>query len=334
MIYRNITIIGTGAYGTALANVLADNGHEVVMYGIVEEQIDDINIYHKNTTFFQGKQINNKIKATSSLATALEKTEILILGVPTSAIQFVVEDIKKYYKRPMHILNTAKGLDEENLGLLSEKVKRLFSDTDVIKTYSALYGPSIAVEVLDRQPTAIMVASEELNTAKELCSVFTNEYFSAYPTNDVAGCEIYAALKNAIAIGAGILNAFDAGDNAHGTLLTIGLNEMYQFAKKFGGKLETALNFAGMGDLILTASSKKSRNFRLGIKIVQFNDAKTALDSFPLTVEGVETARIAHKIGEKYKINMNFFEIIYKILYNNTKPISLLNNVFKDVKLV
>ncbi|AGY41273.1 Glycerol-3-phosphate dehydrogenase [NAD(P)+] [Mesoplasma florum W37] len=331
---KNITIIGTGAYGTALANVLADNDNNVIMYGIVEQQVDDINIYHQNSVFFDNKKINKTIRATNSMAAALENTDILILGVPTAAIRHVVNDIIKYAKKPMDIINTAKGLDEENLGLLSDKIKKYFEGSNVISTYSALYGPSIAIEVVDRQPTAIMIASETIEKAKELCNVFSNEYFYMYPTTDIAGCEISAALKNAIAIGGGILKAYNAGDNAHATLLTLGLNEMYEFGKHFGAKLETFLNFAGLGDLILTASSKKSRNFRLGERIVELNDAKKALESFNLTVEGVETARIAHEIGVKYQISMNFFEIIYNILYNNVKPISLLNNVFRDVKLV
>ncbi|ASZ08958.1 NAD(P)-dependent glycerol-3-phosphate dehydrogenase [Mesoplasma chauliocola] len=331
---KNITIIGTGAYGTALANVLADNDHDVIMYGIVEQQVDDINIYHQNSVFFDNKKINKSIRATTSMSAALESAEILILGVPTAAIKFVIDDIIKYAKKPLDIINTAKGLDEENLGLLSEKIKKYFVNSNVMKSYSALYGPSIAVEVVDRQPTAIMIASDEMEKAKELCEIFSNEYFYMYPTTDIAGCEISAALKNSIAIGGGILKAYNAGDNAHATLLTLGLNEMYEFGKQFGAKLETFLNFAGLGDLILTASSKKSRNFRLGEKIVELNDSKKALESFNLTVEGVETARIAHEIGLKYHISMNFFEIIYNILYNNVKPISLLNNVFKDVKLV
>ncbi|PPE04994.1 NAD(P)H-dependent glycerol-3-phosphate dehydrogenase [Entomoplasma ellychniae] len=331
---KNITIIGTGAYGTALANVLADNDHQVVMYGIVEKQVDDINIYHKNSTFFPNTNINKNIKATTSMIEALEKTEILILGVPTSAIKYVVEDIKKFHKRPMHIINTAKGLDEVNLDILSKSIISSFENSKVMKSYSSLFGPSIASEVVDRQPTAVMIASDNIQTASYLCDVFRNEYFYTYPSDDVPGCEIFAALKNAIAIGAGILKGFEAGDNAHGSLLTIGLNEMFLFAEKFGGKIQTALNFAGMGDLILTASSIKSRNFKLGLKIVEVNDAEFALESFPLTVEGVPTVKIAYEIGKKYEIDMNFFKIIYNILYNNTKPISLLNNVFKNVKLV
>ncbi|AUF83665.1 NAD(P)-dependent glycerol-3-phosphate dehydrogenase [Mesoplasma syrphidae] len=331
---KNVTIIGTGAYGTALANVLSDNGHNVLMYGIEETQVNDININHENSFFFKNIKINSKIKATSDLAAALENTEILILGVPSFAIRGVLQDIKKYGKNEMVIVNTAKGLDDKELGLLSDVIKKEFAGTGLMKCYTALYGPSVAIEVIERKPTGLMLVSDDINAASENAKIFTNEYFFVYPWDDIAGCEIGAALKNTVAIAAGIFSGFKAGDNAQASLITLGLNEIYIIAKEFGAKVETFLNYAGLGDLILTASSVKSRNFRLGVAIVEQGDAKTALLNTQYTVEGVASAEIAYKICKKMKISSSLFEIIYEILYNNNRPISLINNVFKNVNLV
>ncbi|WP_026389699.1 NAD(P)H-dependent glycerol-3-phosphate dehydrogenase [[Acholeplasma] multilocale] len=331
---KNITIIGTGAYGTALANVLSDNGHNVVMFGIEESQVNDINIKHENNTFFKGIKINERIKATTDIAAALENTEILVLGVPSFAFNKVLSDVKTYAKNEMIIVNTAKGLDEENLDLLSKVVKRELDGTGLMKYYAALYGPSVAIEVVERKPTALMMVADDIKNAAELCEVFTNEYFYVYPGDDIPGCEIGAALKNTVAIAAGIFKGFNAGDNAQASLITVGANEMYLIAKEYGAKMETFLNFAGLGDLILTASSEKSRNFRLGLAIAETGDAKVAMESFEFTVEGVASAEIAYKMCEKYKINSSLFDIIYQIIYNNSRPITLINNLFKGVKLV
>ncbi|WP_027063143.1 NAD(P)H-dependent glycerol-3-phosphate dehydrogenase [Mesoplasma seiffertii] len=331
---KNITIIGTGAYGTALANVLADNGHNVLMYGIEENQVNDININHENSFFFKDVKINSKVKATTDLVAALENTEILILGVPSFAIRSVIQDIKKYGKNEMIIVNTAKGLDDKELGLLSDVVKQEFAGTGLMKHYTALYGPSVAIEVVERKPTALMLVADQFEVAEEMTKIFTNEYFFVYPWDDIAGCEIGAALKNTVAIAAGIFSGFKAGDNAQASLITLGLNEIYTIAKEFGAKVETFLNYAGLGDLILTASSVKSRNFRLGVAIVEEGDAKSALAKTKYTVEGVASAEIAYKICRKMKINSSLFEIIYEIIYNNSRPISLINNVFKNVNMV
>ncbi|ATZ18839.1 NAD(P)H-dependent glycerol-3-phosphate dehydrogenase [Williamsoniiplasma somnilux] len=331
---KNITIIGTGAYGTCLANVLADNGHSVVMYGIVETQVNDLNINHKNSTFLGDIKFNQNIKATTDLSAALEKTDILILGVPTVALKSVIKDIIKYAKNEMIIINTAKGLDEENLGLLSDLIKREFAESKMMKEYAALYGPSIASEVAQRKPTALMLCSDKLEVAKDLAKIFSNEYFYVYPWNDLAGCEIAAALKNTVAIGSGILFGFEAGDNAQASLITVGANEMFLIGSQFGARLETFFNFAGLGDLILTASSQKSRNFTLGRKIAKYNSAKIAMENYKLTVEGVGSAKIAFNLCKKYNLKTSLFENMFQILYNDTKPIALINNVFNDVKLV
>jgi len=331
---KKITIIGTGAYGTALANILTDNGHNVIMYGVQKNQVDDIKSNHKNQVFFKDILINTSIKATDDFAVALEDAEIVILAVPTKALDDVIENLIKYGKREMHIINTAKGLDMTNLDVLSKKIEEKLEKTGVLKSYSALYGPSIAIEILLRKPACVMSCNKNPEIAEEIAELFSNEYFIVKPSTDLIGCEIAAALKNVVAIASGILLGISQSDNAQASLITFANTEIYKIAKNFGAKFETFLNFATIGDLILTSSSIKSRNFLLGLKIAKNDSAQTILREFKHTTEGVLTCEIINKILKKHKINAPFFEMMYKILYNNGRPSALINDFFKNVRLI
>ncbi|PPE05261.1 NAD(P)H-dependent glycerol-3-phosphate dehydrogenase [Williamsoniiplasma lucivorax] len=326
---KQITIIGTGAYGTCLANVLADNGHDVVMYGIMEQQVDDIQIRHQNATFFGDLKINKNIKATTDLSAALAKTEILILGVPTKALKPVIQQIIALLNHKVIVVNTAKGLEEESLGLLSTLVKKEFAQSNLLETYAAIYGPSIASEVANRKPTGVMMVSDDLKVSRELAKIFRNEYFAVEPWDDLAGCEIAAALKNSIAIGAGILDGMEIGDNARASLITVGVQEMYAIAKTFNAKIESFLNFAGLGDLILTATSPKSRNYSLGKLIAVENNPKQTLENHKLTVEGVNATKIAYNMCIELNISSEIFKNLYEILFNYKRPIILVNNFLR-----
>lgn len=330
----HITIIGTGAYGTVLANVLADNGHDVLMYGIDDKQVDDININSLNSSFFNDLILNDNIRATTDIVAALEKTNILILGTPTFALDNVLEQVITHGKRPMHIINVAKGLDEENLNVLSEKIFKKLDGTGVMESVGGIYGPSVAIEVIQRKPTCVMVCNNNIDIAAEIAELFTNEYFNAVPTADLVGCEIAAALKNSVAIASGILYGFSASDNSKASLITIGNNEIFKIAQLYGADIKTFMNFATLGDLILTATSLKSRNFSLGIEIAEADNAKVVLKSHKRTVEGVKATEIAYKIIKKYKINSPLFEIMYEILYNNSKPSVLMNKIFRKAQVI
>ncbi|ASP28571.1 NAD(P)H-dependent glycerol-3-phosphate dehydrogenase [Spiroplasma corruscae] len=331
---KNITIIGTGAYGTVLANVLTDNGHNVIMHGIENSQVNDINDNHINSAFFRDLIINENIKATNDFPVAIEKAEVVILSVPTFALDSALDNILKYGKRKMSIINIAKGLDEENLDLLSNKIIKKLENKNVMKNFGALYGPSVAIEVILRKPTCIMSCSKDKVFADFIANLFSNEYFIVKSTTDIAGCEVSAALKNVIAIASGILQGYSASDNARASLITIGNAEIYKFAKVFGAEMTTFMNFATLGDLILTCSSFKSRNFSLGMAIAENNSAATALKYHKKTVEGVASAKVAFKLMEKYKIDTPLFEIMYKILYNNLNPSNLINSFFKFATVV
>ncbi|ATZ16571.1 glycerol-3-phosphate dehydrogenase (NAD(P)+) [Entomoplasma freundtii] len=325
---KNFTIIGSGAYGTCLANVLADNGHEVVIYGISESEINDIKFKHQNSQFFGDAKLNQNILATTNLEAALAKTEILILAVPTKALHSVIAQLKATLTHEVIILNTAKGL-APNGDLLSTYIQKDLHDFAMVSDYGALYGPSIASEVVRRLPTGVTLVMKNKKLAKSIANNFQNEYFAIGLSDDFAGCEIAAALKNGIAIGSGILDGLNAGDNARASLIAKGLREIYEISQVFGGRLETVLTYASVGDLVLTATSPKSRNYSLGHRIAIEGNPKETMENLSTTTEGVEAVKIAHQLCEKNHIPSEIFLNLYEILYNFKRPIVLVNNFLK-----
>lgn len=330
MIATNFTIIGSGAYGTCLANVLADNHHEVIIYGIDQGQIDDIAIHHKNREFFGEIKLNNKIKATTNLAAALEKTDILILAVPTSVLSSVLDQIIIVADRPLIVVNTAKGLNPKNNDLFSNTIIKKLGKAKILSHFGVIYGPSIASEVIKRLPTGVTLGMSEKMVADDLKSLFQNEYFAVETTNDIPGCEIYAALKNGIAIGAGILDGLQAGDNARAVLIIKGSQEIFKISSIFNGKIQTGFSYAGGGDLILTATSPKSRNYDLGFRLATATNIEKILHNNKLTVEGVAAIKIAHALSTKHNLKTPIFTNLYEILYNFKRPITLVNNFLKS----
>lgn len=325
---KNFTIIGSGAYGTCLANVLADNGNDVVIYGIDEGEINDIQHKHKNSHFFGETKLNRRILATSNLEAALDKTEILILAVPTKALHSVIGRLKETLTHPVIVINTAKGL-AANGDLLSTYIKKEFEGSNLMTAFGAVYGPSIASEVVRRLPTGVTLVMHDQKLAKSISKNFQNEYFAISLSDDFAGCEIAAALKNGIAIGSGIMDGLEAGDNARASLIARGLKEIYEISKEFGGKLETVLTYASAGDLILTATSPKSRNYSLGHRIAIESNPEQTMSHLTTTTEGVEAVRVAYEICKKHHIQSEIFLNLYEILYNFKRPIVLVNNFLK-----
>ncbi|KAF5301850.1 hypothetical protein FQR65_LT19182 [Abscondita terminalis] len=298
-----ITIIGTGAYGTVLGNVLADNGHNVLMYGRDEKKVKDINENNLNSAYFNYYILNPSIKATTDFIGAIEEAEVIVLAVPTLAIEENLDKIIKFGKRPVRIISVAKGMDSNSNDVLSKTIIKKLKN------------------ILQRKATCIMSANEDLEEAKYIANLFTNEYFNVIPTTDLIGCEVAATLKNTVAIAGGILNGFNGADNAKASLITIGLNEMIKIAEKIGAKTETFFNFACLGDLVLTASSSKSRNFKLGLEIAEHNDADVVLKNYKSTVEGVQACK--HRL---YKRRKRYFSMTKKELFEK------LSNEFNSSK--
>lgn len=317
---KRISVIGSGTWGTALAQVLSDNGNDVLIYGNNPDQINDININHKNSFFFGDEIIlSNKIKATLDLEEALKDVDILLISIPTKAYRDVLTKISDLLDHKVVLINTAKGFDTIKDIRISQLIREIVPESKRYPIVS-LIGPSHAEEVIKRDLTCVSSVSTDLDLALEIANLFSNEYFRVYANNDEIGSEIGVAMKNAIAIASGILEGLGFGDNARAALCTRGLAEIVRFGKHFGGHSDTYLGLTGLGDLIVTCYSFHSRNFMAGLQIGKDDSAFNFLKNNTKTVEGIRTIEVLYRIAQKENIELPIIECLYQVIYNNKKP--------------
>ena len=315
-----IAIIGTGTWGTALAQVLVDNGHQVMMYGNSIEQVDDIQKRHQNTRYFGADLfLSPKIKATTDLAKAVTNRRIILIAVPTNAVRSVLEQIAPLIAHKVTIINTAKGFDPSTNERMSELIRELIPKENR-KAIVSLIGPSHAEEVILRNLTAITATSLDIREARLVQKLFSNNYFRVYTNKDEVGAEIGVAMKNAIAIASGVLAGLGYGDNARAALITRGLTEMVRFGRAFGGQMKTYLGLTGLGDLIVTCNSLHSRNFMAGFQIGKDDTSKDFLAKNVATVEGIRAAKTIYLLAKAKQIDIPIVEAIYRVLYEDAKP--------------
>ena len=311
-------VIGSGSWGTGLGQVLCDNKREVIIYGNCKEQIDDIEHNHKNTMFFEDVELNPDLHATMDI-NVVKDADVVVLSVPTIAIESVCRQIDPLLKGKVIIVNTSKGFHPETNERMSQVIRRFISDEHLSSVVS-LIGHSHAEEVVIRMLTTICAVSLKHEDAVTIQELFSNDYFRVYTGNDEIGSEVGVALKNAIAVASGVLSGLGYGDNTRAALMTRGLAEMIRFGTAMGGKPETFMGLTGIGDLIVTCSSRHSRNFQAGYEIGKANDAQAFWKYNKKTVEGVRTAKVVYELAQKMHIDMPITSEIYKVLYENKDP--------------
>ncbi len=322
-----VTLIGSGAWSSALANVLADNGHETLIYGIVKEEVDDIQNNHKNTKFFGEVELNKSIKATLNIKEALNCTDMIVLALPSNFIKkSLIEDIAPNLNSKPIIINVAKGFDVETHDRLSNVIRKSI-DSNKIRGIVSLIGPSHAEEVVKRIFTAICSVSVDESLAIEVQQAFSNSYFRVYHHADEIGAEYAVATKNVIAIATGIMMGIGMGDNTRAAIMTRGLAEMVRFGKAMGANERTYLGLTGLGDLIVTCSSYHSRNFTAGLEIGKANSAQAFLENNTRTVEGINSCKILHEESQKIGIEMPITSAVYSVIYEGKKPTDAINEL-------
>jgi len=312
-----ITVLGTGSWGTALAQVLADNGQEVLMWGISEEEVNDLNQNHHNSKYFEAP-VNENVKATMDLTDAKD-SDVLLAAVPTMALENVLTKVAGIVEKPVIVINVAKGFHPVSHKRLSEVIREIMPE-EKLKAVVSLIGPSHAEEVIIRLMTAINAVSDDEEAARTVQELFSNEYFRVYRNDDVIGAEVGVALKNVIAIASGILEGIGQGDNARAALMTRGLAEMTRFGTAMGGREETYLGLDGVGDLIVTCTSRHSRNFMAGYQIGCDGGAAKFFAENKKTVEGVFACKVVYEEAKKRGIEMPITEQIYAVLYEGKDP--------------
>lgn len=312
-----IRVLGTGSWGTALAQVLADNGNDVIMWGVSEEEVNDIEKNHRNSRYYEAP-VSENVHATTDM-NCVADADVILVAVPVKALESVLKQVSELVDHPVIIINVAKGFHPDTHERLSVVIHRLIPK-DKCRAVVSLIGPSHAEEVIIRQLTAVNAVSDDEEAATLIQKAFSNEYFRVYRNTDVIGAEIGVALKNVMAIASGILEGIGQGDNARAALMTRGLAEMTRYGVAQGAKPETFLGLDGVGDLIVTCTSKHSRNFNAGLQIGREGSAEKFWEDNTKTVEGVFACKVIYAEAKKQGIDMPIVEQVYQILYENKSP--------------
>ncbi|WP_313798479.1 NAD(P)H-dependent glycerol-3-phosphate dehydrogenase [Cytobacillus sp.] len=313
---ESIAVIGAGSWGTALAMVLADNNHEVKLWGHNPEQIKEINEHHVNKKYLPDILLPEGITGIASLEEALFGVNTIILAVPTKAIREVIGKISAIRKEPLTVVHVSKGIEPDTLLRISEMIEEEMP-ANLLTSVVVLSGPSHAEEVSLRHPTTVTVSSKNMAAADQVQDLFINNNFRVYTNPDIVGVEIGGALKNIIALAAGITDGLGYGDNAKAALITRGLAEIARLGMKMGASPLTFSGLTGIGDLIVTCTSVHSRNWRAGHLLGKGHNLQEVLDNMGMVVEGVRTTKAAKQLAEKYEVNMPIADALYDVLFNN-----------------
>ena len=310
-----IGIIGAGGWGGALAWLLQNNGHQVTMYSVIESEIEMLKTTHENKDKLPGVILQDEMIFTSDLEEAIVGKDVLVMAVPSVFVRSTAKNMAKFVVKDQKIIDVAKGIEESTLYTMSQIISEEIPQADV----SVLSGPSHAEEVGRGIPTTIVVGSKRRSTAEYLQNIFMSEVFRVYISPDVLGIEIGAALKNVVALAAGVADGLGYGDNTKAALITRGIAEIARLGMAMGGHLETFTGLTGIGDLIVTCASMHSRNRRAGILIGQGKSMAEAMDEVKMVVEGVYSAKAAYALSRKYNVQMPIIEQVNLVLFEN-KP--------------
>lgn len=321
---KKIAVLGAGSWGTALANVLYENGHSVTLWTRDEQQRDEINTKHTNKHYLPDFTFPDNLRATNQLEDALKNAEAVVFVVPTKAIREVSKQVSLVLDHSVTVIHASKGLEENTYKRISTILLEELP-AQRVKGIVALSGPSHAEEVVKRDLTTITAASESEEAAKVTQQLFINDYFRVYTNTDIIGVEIGAALKNIIALGAGVISGLGYGDNAKAGLVTRGLAEISRLGVELGADPLTFMGLSGVGDLIVTCTSSHSRNWRAGYQLGLGKDVEAVLNEMGMIVEGISTTKAAYELAHTHRIDMPITEAIYNVVYNqlNVKDVIL-----------
>lgn len=321
-----IAVIGSGSWGTAIAVLLANKGNDIYMWSWQQEETDRLNRDRENKEFLPGIKLPQNITCSHDMKECINGADVIVTAVPSPATRTTAKQMSALVSDGQKIVNISKGLEGELR--LSEVYKEEIPQADI----AVLSGPSHAEEVSRNIPTTVVVASESQETAEFLQDVFMTNAFRVYTSDDITGVELGGALKNVIALCAGISDGLGYGDNTKAALITRGVAEISRLGVAMGAKVATFAGLSGLGDLIVTATSTLSRNHTAGELIGKGMDLNTVLTKVHMVVEGVNTATAAYGLGKKYGVETPIIEQAYNVLYNGTNPRDAVNTLMTRQK--
>ncbi|MCX7082572.1 MAG: NAD(P)-dependent glycerol-3-phosphate dehydrogenase [Methylococcales bacterium] len=321
---NKIAILGAGSWGTALALLAARNGCQTLLWGHNKEQIAIMAKLRKNQRYLPNHSFPENLNVTADLAEIGAFSDLILVCVPSHAFKNTLIQLKPHVSSHVKVAWASKGFNPDDGSLLHQIVAELFS---VHTPAAILSGPTFALEVANNLPTAITIASSQAVFAKELSNILHSDLFRTYTSSDVIGVEVGGAVKNVLAIAAGIADGLGFGANTRAALITRGLNEIIRLGIKLGGNPETFMGLAGLGDLILTCTDNQSRNRRFGLALGLGKDQATATREIGQEIEGISAAKETYLLAKKYAIDMPIIEQTYKVLYEGLAPRTAVHNL-------
>lgn len=323
-----IGVIGAGSWGTALAWLLTNNDHEVTLWSHREEDARLLQKERENKSKLPGVIFQENLQVTGDLKSAVEDKEVLVLAVPSPAVRSTSQKMKSYIRKNQLIVNVAKGVEAESLLTMSQMIEQVIPQANV----AVLSGPSHAEEVGKGLPTTCVIGAKEKQTAEYLQEIFMSSVFRVYTSPDILGIELGAALKNVIALAAGVADGMGYGDNTKAALITRGIAEISRLGIAMGARAETFFGLSGIGDLIVTCASVHSRNRKAGYLMGKGYTMQEAMDEVKMVVEGVHSAKAALSLSEKYNVEMPIIMEVNKVLFENKKAADAVNELMLRMK--
>lgn len=308
-----VAVLGGGSFGTALASIAADNGATVRQWLRDDALVDEINRNHRNSRYLPDFAINPAVAASNDMPLVLEGAELVFVAIPSKAFRTVVRQARPWLHERQILVSTTKGIQEEGFKLMSQ----ILEEETGFSHIGVLSGPNLASEIAEKQLTATVIASDDALTRARVQTALGCDYFRVYASNDRYGVELGGALKNIYAIAAGMAAALGMGENTRSMLMTRALAEMSRFAVALGANPMTFIGLAGVGDLIVTCSSNRSRNYRVGYAMGQGRTLEEAVDALGQVAEGVNTVHLVCAKSREAGIYMPLAEGLYQVLFNN-----------------
>ncbi|MCC5913560.1 MAG: NAD(P)H-dependent glycerol-3-phosphate dehydrogenase [Balneolaceae bacterium] len=317
---KHITIIGAGSFGTAMAVVLGNKNYPVTMWAREDHVAEGINSKHVNPEYISDVTLPKSVSSTSDIVNALKDAEMVLFATPSHAIRDVAGKVKPYLSGSEIVVTVSKGIEKDTLMTPTQILADVLEGTLLEDQIGVLTGPSHAEEVGHFKPTTVVASAYSKRAAQQIQETFLSKMFRVYLNYDITGAEIGGALKNIMAIAAGIVDGADLGDNAKAALMTRGLHEMKRMGTSLGASQDTFSGLTGMGDLIVTCTSRHSRNRFVGYSIGQGKSLDEIISGMNMVAEGVKTAESVHQWAEKNSVEMPITEAVYRILFEGVNP--------------
>ncbi len=319
------TVLGTGAWGTTLAQIIVDAGHDVLMWGRNSDVVAEINEKHSNEAFLPGITLDSRITATTDISAALAFSDLIILAIPAQTLRENLKNWKQYLSSEKALISTLKGIEAQTHTRMTEIIEQELGEGK--HQIGLITGPNLADELIIRQPAGAVAASSDSDLVATMIDLFTNPYFRVYPSKDLVGCELAGATKSVIALAVGMARGLGYGENTQSMIITRGLGEVARFGIGYGADPLTNLGLAGMGDLVASCGSPLSRNRTFGEVLGRTGSMAQASAEISKTVEGVASARAIRELAHRVGVEVPIIEVVSEVVSGSMTPTDAMHHL-------